>query len=1077
MEWLFIFGLAAVAWWQTARVAALSRRVGELERRLGVAAPAPRPERAAAPVAAQEPLVLDTPLRPHETEPPLVLDTPLPPASNDLDDAAATVPSPPTTAAAPLTLAPAAPAATETPAPRAAAARRALPYSQALGALAIVAAFAAPWLAGAVQWPAPALTLYLAVIGAAGFALAAWRRWPWAALASAGGLYLWFAAAIGADEVRRAMALLSFASLGGVTMAMRPSHENEAPGIISWRSVRTYGPAIAICISSVLLIWAWLAVAPTPAGQIAGPALIAVFHVALAAYAVRARVADAATLFIAVAGLAFGFMAYLRARFFFPPLGADFYPTILFAAFAVAISALSAQPHRRSRALVAGAGAIGAALLIVLAAFSRDAWHSLAAWAPLFAGGAAAGIAAWLTEKNAPTPATDRSVNLWAGAGAALVLLGVESAFPALARVTAYAAAACLFAGGVAWRDWRALRWAAPIAAALALAHAIGPSLWAAVLAGAIPLGGGLTILAAAAGLLFAAGYLGALRAPRTMATESLGLAGVFMLACGALLALRWIAANNAAAIGPFVEAALQASLLLVVGHVVLARPRQSLGRIGAWRGHIFFGAGLVLAFFTLALTLNPWWGGTPAQVTGPPIFNALALAFLAPAALVFAAAYRLYGRQRRAARWYAAAGGIFVLLWAFSETRRGFHGADMATAPVGLFEGGVYALLFLSVAAAVAIAARTMQKRRPSAPFTQDLAALAPRFALASVGVASVILLLARHPIWGLQDVEATKALSTLLGVAAQFAAVLLALLLARVLSVAPGPNAARFAAAAATALFAWSFGHTLIRWFEQRGYMDNGAAVSGLEGFGHALWPLLLVLAGAAATARAPGRDTSRFYLRDLQAIWASAVWPALGFSGLGLWLLFNPWWGIWPASTPLAANAAAPTVLLAAGLAALAPRVTGARWPEWLLRAATLAVMAHLLTALALIVRNFYHPGDLAAPGASQAELWTYSGAFALFAGGVLLFGIQRNDALLRRSGLAIFAATLAKVFLIDLAPLSVAVRIAIFVAIGAVLLGAVWLARRRAPARPKPTDLLPITPSARRGTRRGRRQRTQ
>src|SRR5690606_22506886 len=127
----------------------------------------------------------------------------------------------------------------------------------------------------------------------------------------------------------------------------------------------------------------WLAAAPAPSGLIVGPALIGVFHVALAGQAVRMRAAAAAALVIAIAALALGFIAYLRARFYFGPLGADFYPTLLFAAFTVAVSAVAAHPHRRDRVLIAAAGAIGAGVLTVLAAFSRSEWHSLAAWAPL----------------------------------------------------------------------------------------------------------------------------------------------------------------------------------------------------------------------------------------------------------------------------------------------------------------------------------------------------------------------------------------------------------------------------------------------------------------------------------------------------------------------------------------------------------------------------------------------------------------------------------------------------------------------------------------------------------------------
>ena len=107
MEWLFILVLAGVALWQGGRIGALSRRVAELEERLGARAAEqrpPAPARAAepAPVAPapapaspqeDEPLLLDQALPPDEQEPllldqpiaddELLLDTPVPEASND----------------------------------------------------------------------------------------------------------------------------------------------------------------------------------------------------------------------------------------------------------------------------------------------------------------------------------------------------------------------------------------------------------------------------------------------------------------------------------------------------------------------------------------------------------------------------------------------------------------------------------------------------------------------------------------------------------------------------------------------------------------------------------------------------------------------------------------------------------------------------------------------------------------------------------------------------------------------------------------------------------------------------------
>jgi hypothetical protein len=271
------------------------------------------------------------------------------------------------------------------------------------------------------------------------------KRWAWVAIATIGALYFWFFASIAADDVRRALALISFASVGGVLMMLRAPATDEAKKGLTWTAVRELGPSVAISVSSALLIWAWLVVAPAPDGRVAGPALISFFPVLLASYALNERRVTPAAFAIALAGLTLGFIAYLRARGVYAPLGDDFYPAILAAAFATIGCALYANPHHRGRALVAAAGATGAALMTVLAASTRPDWHALAAWAPLFSGAALFFGAAWWLERSAQDGKTDNAVTWWSGAGAALVVVGVESALPPEARTLGHAAATLLF--------------------------------------------------------------------------------------------------------------------------------------------------------------------------------------------------------------------------------------------------------------------------------------------------------------------------------------------------------------------------------------------------------------------------------------------------------------------------------------------------------------------------------------------------------------------------------------------------------------------------------------------------------
>ncbi|QGZ93452.1 DUF2339 domain-containing protein [Terricaulis silvestris] len=907
-------------------------------------------------------------------------------------------------------------------------------HGQVMSVLAVAAALLAPALTHPGLWPTAGLTLFICAVSAGGFSIAALRRWSWVAVVTVAGLYCWFGSAIADDQIRRAWVALSFASLGCVFLALRPARDVEERGFFSWRRAHLALPAVATSISSVLLIWVWLATSPAPTGLVAGPAWVGSMFVALAAATVRLRVAAPATLAIAVAALVVGFMAYLRSRFFFGPLGADFYPFVLFAALVVAASALLARPNRHGRTMVAIAGAGGSALLIVLAAFSREAWHSPQAWAPLLIGAPLLFAAAWRAEQYAKDAEKDRAVGVWAGAGAVLLLLGIESAFPAEARTTAHAGATLLLASGLAWRNWRVLGYAALGAALLAIGYALSPALLNAAIADAIPIWGALTILATTVILLMAAGAVADRAQNRPMMHAMLTGAGVIVVLIGAFLVLRWIAAS--VQLDRFAEEALRALLLLGAGHALMGRPAQE--PVGRWRGHVLMGLGFAYALVMAGLVLNPWWGQTPARVLGPPIFDTLLLAFAAPAVLAGFAGYRVYAQEQHAGRVYVAVMAAFGLIWGAMETRRLFHGASLEATPVGVLEGACYALIALVAALWIALYARAHARVRR--PFPQDVVLVNPTATIAAIVVAGLIMLIVRHPWWGGQAESESMALGVGLAVLAQAAAVAMALTLgwlhnttqttalpfALMREPARAEDSARFAAAAGVALFGWSFGHGAIRWFYHQGAMDDGNLLSGLEGYAHAIWPLVFVLAAWEATERASAHESIRAFVSDLQAIWASAIWAALGFAALGLCVLFNPWWGLAPVEMPTGFSLVLGMALLVVGAVAsfAARRIDQARWAEALPRATTILCIVYLFVALTILVRWIFHRGDMTAPSVIGVELWTYPAVWALFG-----------------------AFTVA------------------------------WFSRTFRPEPPQaPGDLLQIKPSGRRERRHGRRQRT-
>lgn len=913
-------------------------------------------------------------------------------------------------------------------------------HGQALGVLAMLAAFMAPALTNAGGWPPLALTFYLGAAAAAGLGVAAMQRWAWAGVATLLGLYFWFAASIGVDNVRRALALASFASLGGVALAFRkPLPESEA-GMLPWRRAYALAPSIAICLSSIALIWTWLAVAEAAAGVVAGPAWVGAMFVALAAAATRTRVAPAAVVVVAIAALVAGFMAYLAVRYH--PLEPQFYPFILFSAGVVIASAIGARPHRRDRALIAIAGGAGAAVLTALGAATAADWHAPAAYAPLFVGAAALFAAAWLQARGALDPHANTAVDAWACAGAALTLLGVESLFGADIRTAAHASIALGFAAAFMWRGWRGLGWSALAATVLTLAHAFSGDLMGEALTGAMPLWRALVVLGLAAGFLFGGAYVCARRAAPSPTGEALSAAAIILMLLGAFLSLRWLATGGAGQpLDAFTETALRALTLLAAAHVTLPRPNAVVGRLSALRGHVLMGLGAAVVLLMNGFAYNPWWGGEPALITGAPLFNALALGFAAPAAFLLFAARRLYERQRLPARIYAGAGALFAFLWALLELRRAFHGLDMSGAFVGAIEGACYGLLFLSAGVIAALLARMR-----TGVVGADMRAVRGGVAWSGLVVGGWLLLVAQQVWWA---GGAPGAMTGLWLALALIAATILALVLGRLLSIALGVDPTRFAAAAAACLFAWSAGHGLIHWVGAQ----SGGAVNGVEYLLHALWPLTLTLAGARATAWAPGRDSVRHYLYDLQAIWANAAWPAAGVAALGFWLLFNPWWGV----AAMANTAWGSSLFAIALIAAAAPmtlyamRIPHLRKPDWFAPAARVAAAAHLFVAVTLIVRAIFHDGALAPGAAEGAELWTYSAVWALFGAGALAYGAVRDDAVLRWCGLAILFATAAKVFAFDTARLSGIIRVASLLGLAAVAtLTALAMRRLRARA---------------------------
>lgn len=1036
MEWLVILGLGAWVWLQSRRIRTLTLELTELRRAVA------RPPAPAA-MGEDEPLLLTEVVRDDE----LLLDAPLPAAANDA-----------TAALEPFAW----------PAPPS--------VSEAAATLALALTLLAPALADLSGWAPGLVTALVGAAAAAGFAVAGWRRWPWLAVTTLTGLYVWFAFALGGGDVLRAITLLALAGIGGAAMALRPPRNGDATAF-GWGQVHAALPAIAIVAGSVLSIWTWFDTSPTGVGLVQAPTVLATGLCILAALAVRAGAAAPLTFAVSVSTLIIGFMAHLNVRE--GALSPAFYPLILTAAFVLAAAAYLARPTRETDALVAGAGAAGASLLALLAAFSRLDWHGFTAFAPLFGVAALMCALAWLSARHAADAQGDAVVDIWMSAGAALALLGIESAFAESARVLAHAGLSLVLTAAYARLGWRALRFAALIAAAFALGHAMSPTLFRLAGDGLITLLAALAILAGAGALLFGASRLAARRGEHDATPEALAFAAWLTPVLGAFYVLHWLSLENM--VDALVANALRTLVLLGAGLALLPRKDAAFGDVARWRGHALLIAGIAFSAFWGGFALNPWWGGADAApIAGPILFNAQAITFLAPASLALYAAGRVYARELEPARLYAAAGAGFGLMWAALEIRRTFRGDQMAQPAIGVFEASMYALLFIGAALIIALAARVRASKDPERPFTRDLLTIMRPVTCVALAAALILMLGFRHPWWGAQDAPLTGDSATGWAVVSQAAALALSLWLARVLSISRPAEPARFAAAAAAALFALSLGVAGVRWLYHRGAMDDGVALHGLEGLAYAVWPLLLVSAAAYFTARAPGRDAERAYLYDLQAIWAAAIWPAMGFAALGLWGLFNPWWGVWPVRASNLGGFL--TILagfgLAACLSAVAARIPHVHARRWLARGGVAMGAAHLSIAAIMLTRRLFHHETMSAAPALDSELWTYVAVWVACAIAAFAIGTQRGNMGLRWYGIGLTGLSIAYAFALAFTRLSGGAQVGAILAIALTPFVAVWAVRAfKPPARLlRESDLRDITPSARRERRHGRRYRS-
>lgn len=94
----------------------------------------------------------------------------------------------------------------------------------------------------------------------------------------------------------------------------------------------------------------------------------------------------------------------------------------------------------------------------------------------------------------------------------------------------------------------------------------------------------------------------------------------------------------------------------------------------------------------------------------------------------------------------------------------------------------------------------------------------------------------------------------------------------------------------------------------------------------------------------------------------------------------------------------------------------------------------------------IRRLWRGPNLAVPGFTDAELYSYTLAMLVVSVALLIFAFGRRSKLLHKVAMAGVALTVAKVFLVDMSGLSGLIRVFSFMGLGLSLVGLAWLNRK-------------------------------
>ena len=173
-------------------------------------------------------------------------------------------------------------------------------------------------------------------------------------------------------------------------------------------------------------------------------------------------------------------------------------------------------------------------------------------------------------------------------------------------------------------------------------------------------------------------------------------------------------------------------------------------------------------------------------------------------------------------------------------------------------------------------------------------------------------------------------------------------------------------------------------------------------------------------------------------------SRILLALALASYGIVVVVhNPWWSNAAIGTAPVFN----MLLLAYGLPVVMALLV-ARYHEPAVRRTALGIAGPgALLFVSLEIRHLWQGGLLSLQNpTSEGELYSYSISWLLMAIAAILAGTSWRLPDLYKSGIALLAVVIAKIFIIDMSDLEGLLRVASFMGLGLSLLGLAWLHRR-------------------------------